>query len=158
MLHKGCLKNMIGDKKWIRCPVCSTIFGVMVGDQPPGTMTWYAANGMECDGYPGVNTTVINYSMKSGTRNGVAFDGTSRRAYLPDTPEGNEVLKLLKLAFDRKLIFTVGTSVTTGRDNCVVWNGIHHKTNTHGGSSSFGYPDPTYFQRVKLELAAKGIY
>lgn len=51
----------------------------------------------------------------------------------------------------------VGTSVTTGRANTVVWNGIHHKTNTYGGTACFGYPDPTYFNRVKLELADKGI-
>jgi len=67
------------------------------------------------------------------------------------------VLELLKKAFDRKLIFTIGRSVTTGHDNRIVWNGIHHKTNTSGGSAYFGYPDPTYFDRVKLELAAKGV-
>ena len=39
----------------------------------------------------------------------------------------------------------------------VVWNGIHHKTNTHGGTSNFGYPDPTYFNRVKQEMADKGV-
>ena len=44
----------------------------------------------------------------------------------------------------------MGRSVTTGRDNQIVWNGIHHKTNTSGGSSHFGYPDDTYFDRVKL--------
>lgn len=44
-----------------------------------------------------------------------------------------------------------------GRDNCIVWNGIHHKTNTEGGSTKYGYPDPTYFNRVKLELALKGV-
>jgi deltex-like protein len=38
-----------------------------------------------------------------------------------------------------------------------VWNGIHHKTNTGGGSSNFGYPDPTYLERVKEELASKGL-
>jgi hypothetical protein len=27
-----------------------------------------------------------------------------------------------------------------------------------GGISCFGYPDPTYFNRVKEELAAKGVY
>jgi deltex-like protein len=64
---------------------------------------------------------------------------------------------LLKEAFERKLTFTVGRSVTTGLDNQVVWNGIHHKTSTSGGSSSFGYPDPTYLTRVKEELACKGI-
>ncbi len=26
-----------------------------------------------------------------------------------------------------------------------------------GGSSRFGYPDPTYFNRVKLELADRGV-
>ena len=51
----------------------------------------------------------------------------------------------------------MGRSVTTGRDNQIVWNGIHHKTNTSGGSSHFGYPDDTYFDRVKLEMAAKGV-
>jgi len=24
--------------------------------------------------------------------------------------------------------------VTTGQSDCVIWNGIHHKTNTHGGN------------------------
>ena len=39
----------------------------------------------------------------------------------------------------------------------IVWNGIHHKTNISGGSTKFGYPDKTYFNRVKEELAAKGV-
>ena len=51
----------------------------------------------------------------------------------------------------------IGTSVTTGRSNTVVWNGIHHKTNTTGGPTRFGYPDDTYFARVKAELAMVGI-
>lgn len=67
------------------------------------------------------------------------------------------MLRLLKTAFERKLIFTVGRSVTTGKDNRIVWSGIHHKTNLNGGASFFGYPDPTYFSRVKEELASKGV-
>lgn len=51
----------------------------------------------------------------------------------------------------------MGTSVTTGATNTVVWSGIHHKTNTHGGSSHFGYPDPTYLNRVTLEMADRGV-
>ena len=88
--------------------------------------------------------------MNGGKRGNVSFSGTHRTAYLPINEKGNEVLELLKTAFNRRLIFTVGRSVTTGRDNQVVWNGIHHKTNTSGGSSHFGYPDETYFDRVKL--------
>lgn len=76
---------------------------------------------------------------------------------MPDTEAGREVLALLKKSFERKLTFTVGFSVVRGRDNCIVWNGVHHKTNTHGGATSYGYPDATYFNRVKNELADKGV-
>ena len=51
----------------------------------------------------------------------------------------------------------MGTSVTTGQTDTVVWSGIHHKTNTHGGSSRFGYPDDSYLNRVTLELADRGV-
>ena len=76
-----------------------------------------------------------------------------------------KILGLFKEAFDRKLLFTVGTSVTTGATNTTVWAGIHHKTALQGGnlimlilgSSSFGYPDETYFSRVQEELASKGV-
>jgi len=55
------------------------------------------------------------------------------------------------------LIFTVGYSPTRNCDNLICWNGIHHKTNTSGGTSNYGFPDPTYFNRVKNELAEKGV-
>ena len=150
LMHYGCLKMLIGEKEWIKCPVCGTIYGQMVGDQPNGTMTCTVNKLLYCQGYLDVGTIVINYNMFSGNKGDISFPGTHRVAYLPDNEEGNEVLRLLKEAFARKLIFTVGRSVTTGRDNQIVWNGIHHKTNTSGGSSHFGYPDPTYFKRVTL--------
>ena len=64
---------------------------------------------------------------------------------------------MLAEAFRRRLTFKVGTSITTGHENVVVWQGIHHKTQTCGGTSSFGYPDPTYFERVTSELQARGV-
>lgn len=64
---------------------------------------------------------------------GVRYSSTSRTAYLPDSEEGNKVLRLLTKAFERKLIFTVGRSVTTGLNNVITWNDIHHKTNIDGG-------------------------
>jgi Deltex C-terminal domain len=54
---------------------------------------------------------------------GKPYHGTARAAYLPDNAEGREVLALLQRAFDQKLTFTVGTSITTGISDCVVWNG-----------------------------------
>ena len=67
------------------------------------------------------------------------------------------MLTLLAEAFRRKLTFKVGTSITTGQSNVVVWQGIHHKTSIYGGPTSFGYPDPTYFNRVMEELAARSL-
>ena len=62
----------------------------------------------------------------------------SRKAYFPATPEGNKVVRMFRLAFDRKLISTVGQSATTGRDNVIVWNGVHRKTKI--ADSVYGYP------------------
>ena len=85
------------------------------------------------------------------------FHGDGRRGYIPDTEEGRQVLALLVKCFERRLTFTVGYSVVRGRDNCIVWNGVHHKTRTCGGSACYGYPDDTYLNRVKQEMALKGV-
>lgn len=39
---------------------------------------------------------------------GKPYKGISRKAYLPDDEEGRYVFKLLKKAFEEKLIFTIG--------------------------------------------------
>jgi len=66
------------------------------------------------------------------------------------------VLKLLITAFRRRLTFTVGQSVTTGEADTVVWNEIHHKTETTN-ANGHGYPDPNYLTNVVAELAAQGV-
>lgn len=68
-------------------------------------------------------------------RPGRHYLGTSRIAYIPNNVEGTTTLELLKLAFERRHIFTVGDSITSGQKNVVVWNGIHHKTSLFGGPS-----------------------
>lgn len=49
--------------------------------------------------------------------------------YLPDNRKGQLVAKMLRVAFDRKLVFTLGDSRTTGKQGVVIWNDINHKTN-----------------------------
>ena len=73
-------------------------------------------------------------------------------AFVPDDTEGREVLALLIEAFRRRFTFAVGFSITRNANNCVIWNGIHHKTNQSGGAKAHGYPDETYYARVKDEL------
>jgi len=159
--HLACIENYVKSQPssgFIKCPMCCFIYGVFKGDMPDGEMRWSVESSIHCAGYGKCGTIVISYQFPNGkTPDGRRYSGTSRQAYLPNNPEGNEVFELLRKAFDRKLTFTVGTSVTTGRTDTVVWNGIHHKTNVVGGATNFGYPDPTYFNRVKEELAAKGI-
>ena len=83
---------------------------------------------------------VIDYHFRSGVQGkehphpGQWYEGTTRQAYLPDTREGREVLQLLRRAFDARLVFTIGTSTTTGLPNQITWNDIHHKTSLSGGT------------------------
>ncbi|XP_061583520.1 uncharacterized protein LOC133448727 isoform X2 [Cololabis saira] len=160
-LCEECLQNL---EKHIGpiCPVCKDVFGVMKGNQPEGTMTC-KRDPASLPGFDNRGTIVITYRIQDGIQTekhpnpGQRYTGTQRTAYLPDNTEGNEVLQLLKKAFDQKLIFTVGESRTTGVENMVTWNDIHHKTSTSGGPSRYRYPDPDYLKRVKEELKAKGI-
>ena len=60
---------------------------------------------------------------------GKPYKGITRTAYLPNTRQGREILNLLEVAFDRRLVFTIGSSRTTGHEGVITWNDIHHKTN-----------------------------
>lgn len=157
-----CIDHYFANVKKV-CPICQRVFSIVDGTQPAnGTMRWKVLN-MSLPGFDSVGTIEIVYSIPSGVQTaghpnpGRPYTGCVRTAYLPDTSEGRRVRDLLKKAFDHKLIFTVGQSRTTGADNCVTWNDIHHKTSISGGPTAFGYPDPNYLSRVIQELAAKGI-
>ncbi|XP_028398975.1 uncharacterized protein LOC114522484 [Dendronephthya gigantea] len=145
-----------------KCPTCGLAYGTLVGNQPPGKMTDYS-NSARLPGYDSCGTIVINYAFYGGVQGpehpnpGQRYQGTQRRAYLPDNEEGRKVLRLLRKAFDQKLTFTIGRSSTSGADNVITWNDIDHKTNISGGATNSGYPDPNYLKRVQEELAAKGI-
>ncbi|NXF33946.1 DTX3L ligase, partial [Nyctibius bracteatus] len=157
---KSCINQAMAYRP--SCPVCNTVYGVMKGDQPDGTMSTRMMS-IALPGYPKCGTIEITYIMRHGIQTsnhpnpGKPYDATRRVAYLPDNKEGREILQLLRRAFDQKLIFTVGCSRTTGAQGVITWNDIHHKTNISGGPTNFGYPDPDYLQRVRSELKARGI-
>ena len=48
-------------------------------------------------------------------------------------------------------------SHTTGEQNTVTWNEIHHKTELGSNYSGHGYPDPNYLDNVLMELAVQGV-
>lgn len=156
---RNCIKDYFSQKPI--CPVCNTVYGELFGNQPPGTATVYKDDAslpeFSCP------TIIIDYKIPDGIQTkehpnpDQPFTGVSRQAYLPDNADGNKVLGMLEKAFKHRLIFTVGFSRTSGKDNMVTWNDIHHKTRRDGGPEKFGYPDLEYIERVKEELAAKGI-
>ncbi|XP_034728308.1 probable E3 ubiquitin-protein ligase DTX3 [Etheostoma cragini] len=145
------------------CPMCGQMYGTVTGTQPEGGEMRSTTSSASLPGYEKYGTITIHYYIPSGIQKeehpnpGQPYEGASRTAYLPDSPEGRRILALLRRAFDQRLVFTVGRSSTTGRNNMVTWNDIHHKTSTHGGPTCYGYPDPDYLSRVGDELKAKGI-
>ncbi|XP_034641713.1 E3 ubiquitin-protein ligase DTX3L [Trachemys scripta elegans] len=157
---KACIQEAMKYKP--ACPVCNTFYGLIQGNQPEGTMS-VSKFPFPILGYPQCGSITIEYRMQGGvqTKNhpnpGRRYSGTNRTAYLPDNKEGREILQLLRRAFDQRLIFTVGQSRTSGANDVITWNDIHHKTSMHGGPEAFGYPDPNYLKRVREELKAKGI-
>lgn len=144
------------------CPLCNKAFGMITGTQPEGTMEFGEIK-ERLPGYESCNSIMIIYNFPNGKQGkehpkpGQPYKGTRRQAFLPNNREGETILKLLQVAFDRRLIFTIGDSRTTGKEDRVTWNDIHHKTAIHGGTEKFAYPDPDYLSRVKDELAAKGV-
>ena len=131
-----CIDNAFKHQQ--KCPICGEVYGVLTGNQPQGQMTISTSNNY-LPGCGSSGTIIIHYSFHNGTQGpnhpnpGRPYTGTSRTAFLPNNEEGQKVLKLLKKAFDQKLTFTIGRSTTTGRENMVTWNDIHHKTSTSGG-------------------------
>lgn len=65
---------------------------------------------------------------------GTWYKGITRKAYLPNNSKGKQICAMLKVAFERKLVFTIGRSRTTGADGVITWNDIHHKTDPRPNS------------------------
>ncbi|CAK7303201.1 Probable E3 ubiquitin-protein ligase DTX2 [Vulpes lagopus] len=165
--HLLCLLAMYcnGNKDGsLQCPSCKTIYGEKTGTQPRGKMEVFKFQ-VSLPGHEDCGTILIVYNIPHGIQGpehpnpGKPFTarGFPRQCYLPDNAQGRKVLELLKVAWKRRLIFTVGTSSTTGETDTVVWNEIHHKTEMDRNVTGHGYPDPNYLQNVLAELAAQGV-
>ncbi|XP_064323638.1 probable E3 ubiquitin-protein ligase DTX2 isoform X2 [Phalacrocorax carbo] len=148
----------------LQCPSCKTIYGEKTGTQPKGKME-VSTYPQSLPGHKDCGTIQIVYHISRGIQGpehpnpGMPYTarGFPRYCYLPDNEKGRKVLELLRVAWKRRLIFTVGTSSTTGESNTVVWNEIHHKTEMDTNLSGHGYPDPNYLDNVLAELAAQGV-
>ena len=166
--HQTCIQAMLANQagdQHIQCPHCRTIHGVKTGNQPEGGEMSYKKSDEDVPGYPGCGMIMVKYSFKDGIQEeahphpGKPYHarGFPRVGILPDNQQGKHVLALLSKAFQRRLIFSVGTSLIRGEDDCVVWAGIHHKTQVADTGAGHGYPDISYLDRVKQELRERGV-
>ncbi|NWT86037.1 DTX1 ligase, partial [Lanius ludovicianus] len=160
MYHLLCLLAMYNNgNNSLQCPTCKAIYGEKTGTQPPGKMEFHLIP-HSLPGYTDSSPPVPSPTQGPEHPNpGKKFTarGFPRHCYLPDNEKGRKVLKLLIVAWDRRLIFTIGTSNTTGESDTVVWNEIHHKTEFGSNLTGHGYPDPNYLDNVLAELLAQGV-
>uniref|UniRef100_A0A087XL50 E3 ubiquitin-protein ligase n=1 Tax=Poecilia formosa TaxID=48698 RepID=A0A087XL50_POEFO len=165
--HFQCLVAMYnnGNKDGsLQCPTCKTIYGVKTGNQPAGKMEYHVIP-HSLPGHPDCKSIRIIYNIPPGIQGpehpnpGKPFTarGFPRHCYLPDSEKGRKVLRLLLVAWDRRLIFSVGTSSTTGESDTVIWNEVHHKTEFGSNLTGHGFPDPGHLDNVLEELRAQGI-
>ena len=132
-----------------------------MGGMPDGTLKWRVNRKYRLPGFEEKSEGMISfeYMFSSGEQlvddKKLKYSGTRRQAFLPYNEDGIVIFNRLIQAFERRLTFMVGTSLTTGLTDTVVWAGIHHKTSHRGGP--FGFPDETYLERVRDELKVRGI-
>ncbi|RUS79172.1 hypothetical protein EGW08_013080 [Elysia chlorotica] len=167
--HRFCLLEMYKSthkNESLQCPSCKLIYGEKTGTCPAGVMRWDILSGSSVAGYEGYDTISVSYDIRSGVQGpehpkpGQAFytQGFPRVGYLPDTDKGRKVCTFFFVFISSNLLmFTVGTSYTTGSSDVVTWNEIHHKTELYGNYSGHGYPDASYLDNVILELADHGV-
>lgn len=158
--HLECISAALKERS--KCPFCNLSYteAATSGMQPDGMMQVRSFESFLPGEEVSTLTYVVDYIIPSGIQDerhpnpSEPFSGTARRTYFPGgrTDKGREVLKKLLMAWDRRMIFSVGRSLTTNIDNTIVWAGIHHKTRVHGGPAVHAYPDPEYLDRVLEEL------
>ncbi|XP_026466501.1 protein deltex-like [Ctenocephalides felis] len=168
-MHLGCLNQVISQQNsekglYLECPLCLTVYGHKIGNQPPGSMNWTVIP-RSLPGHPDSKTLQLTYNIASGMQGSDQPNpgqpyfavGFPRVCYLPDNAQGRRVLRLLTIAWERRLVFTIGRSLTTGREDVVAWNGLTHKTEIGPSITGAGYPDTGYLDRLVTELLHLGI-
>jgi len=160
--HRGCIESAL--RRMPRCPICRKYVKEPQGYSPSGTLTITVAEST-CSGFEheSTRTFVLNYVMPENTQKsyhpnpGVRYTRTIRKAYIPDVLDGRKLLQRLLYAFEKGLLFLIGTSGTTGRQNVIIWSSVHQKTQQFGGAMNHGFPDPGYFINCNDELDALGV-
>eukprot|EP00435_Cladocopium_sp_Y103_P012342 s2524_g3.t1 len=126
---------------------------IQVGTQPrTGSFQWHVDHTVQLPGHMGARGAImILFEFPPGTDDaGRPYPGRREKGFLPNNCQGIIQLELFKVAFRRRVMFALSTSLTTGRFKPTF--NIHIKTKSRGGAAQHGYPDNDYFQRSLDEL------
>lgn len=158
IFHLQCLKVWL--KSNASCPLCRKQLIVFTGFQPvnEGTRMIVLTEPHSLPGHDDCNTIRIIFHFESGIQAfgsplpGEPFQGGDFQTFLPNNSEGQEVLRLLQVAWTRRLLFRVGYNAESGRMDRVILNGLELKYSVTGGIMHGGYPDVSYMSRLKSDL------
>lgn len=163
--HRACLEALLRSsaRTYIECPKCKRVYGERRGNMPTSGTISHTLSPAQLPGHQGAGSIEITFNFRPGVQGpehpapGQPYHAHNfpRRAWLPDTREGLMALHGIYLAWDQRIMFTVGTSLTTGMQNTITWNDIHMKTQPSGGQH--GYPDPNYLSNLRDDLSVRGI-
>ncbi|KAG6456477.1 protein deltex [Manduca sexta] len=135
----GCIVVSDGEGTWAgSCAVCARCAGgaggagaevQWAGPQPAGSMAWSVQPAALPQHAPHTASILVTYNFQSGRQGpmhpmpGAPYYavGFPRYTLLPDTALGRQVLEALRVAWERRVLFTVSASQTTGREHVVSW-------------------------------------
>ncbi|XP_075697999.1 E3 ubiquitin-protein ligase DTX4-like [Rhinoderma darwinii] len=161
--HVRCLAPLYKDGT-LRCPTCQTLYGVKIGSQPPGKMTFHVIP--HClPGYPDCETIHIIYHIAPGVQGpgqphpGMKFTAPDfpLHCYLPNTKRGREVLLLLIKAWESRLLFPVIPSRVPGVLDSVSISRFPLKTEFGSNVTGKGFPDTRYLDSILRQLQDWGV-
>lgn len=164
--HLACITRWVGEKSASsQCPVCRKALFTLTGNQPveSGNDFEVFEHPSNLPGNSECTTYILRFTIQSGIQTMdmplplEPYAGLTLVCYLPNNSEGKELIRLLHVAWDRRLLFRIGTNTKTGRKDQVIPNGFEFKVNREGGIQNYGFPDPSYMNRLKVDLKDVGV-
>jgi hypothetical protein len=137
IFHHECLKTWLREKE--QCPTCRLSLSFYMGPQPhpPGSFLHVTDLPFSLAHFPSITRTLQVRIFIPQERH---HKGTYLRLLFPHNTEGEDLVRLIKLAYQRRLLFRI----VNGK---LQPNGIELKM----------YPDPTYFIRLRYDLEDVGV-
>lgn len=146
LFHRECLRQWAKEKQ--DCPSCRQQFSMQLGYQPivRGQFFKVTRSSLPAHEFPGYTSLIVRIFVPSGRQTklqpapGHMFKGIHVTMQLPDNQEAQDIVRMLRIAFRRRLLFRV-------EGNVLITNGVELRP----------FADLGYFSRVRMDLNEMGI-